>query len=109
MLGAALPKGNESRGKASSIYLVFRKVKDWCVQGERKNTRGSIFARYTGGQKYMSFRYNATIAKQNITLTPARPKSNIVPATQHTSTFQRNNTDKAAEACITLYKRPILG
>ena len=43
--------------------------------------------------------YNTTIAKKKkITTTPARPKSNIVPAMQHTSTCQRKNTDKAAEA-----------
>jgi len=48
--------------------------------------------------KVHAFSYNATIAKKNITPTPVGPKSNVVPATQHTGPCQRKNADKAAEA-----------
>ena len=52
------------------------------------------------------FSYNATSGKREVTPTPARPTSDIVPATQHTGTCQRKNTDKAEE---TLCKRTLLG
>ena len=55
------------------------------------------------------FSYNATGTKKTISLTPARPKFNIMPATQPTDTRQRKNTDKAAEALHYLVKLSLLG
>jgi len=55
------------------------------------------------------FSYNATIAKKIIFPTPARSKSNIMPATQPTDTRQRKNTDKAAQALHCLVKLSLLG
>ena len=54
--------------------------------------------RYTGGQKCMYFRTKQPSPRKKITPTPGRPKSNVVPATQNTSTRQRKNADKAPEA-----------
>jgi len=58
------------------------------------------------------FSYNATIAKEVVALLPAKPKSSVVPATQHTRTCQRKNTRVLMGLrmpCITLYKRTLLG
>jgi len=64
---------------------------------------------YTGGQKCMSFRTTQPSLKKKISPTPARSKSNIMPATQPTDARQRKNTDKAAEALHYLVKLSLLG
>jgi len=56
----------------------------------------------------MSFRTTQPSLK-NISPTPARSKSNIMPATQPTNARQRKNTDKAAEALHYLVKLSLLG
>ena len=56
----------------------------------------------------MSFHTTQPSLKK-ITPTPARSKSNIMPATQPTDTRQRKNTDKAAEALHYLVKLSFLG
>ena len=63
-----------------------------------KSPQNTFLTLNTGGRKCMSFGAVRESLGGEVSLTPARSKSNIMSATHPTNTRQRKNTDKAAEA-----------
>jgi len=81
--------------------IRYRKCGEGVAEGgNEREIKGQIRAMLHPRAKCMSFRSTQPSLKNNNKMTPtgARPKSSIMPAIQHSSTFQRKSTDKTTEA-----------